>query len=108
MWMRICSNYDVAYVREPLQKCSSDHINRSFANKRFLVHWAMLDWNLERVVPDEESEWSTMRKAVYRNRRKRLLYLSATQLKRLHFRWAIQLAWWAFYPELNPLIQDEA
>ena len=107
MCMRVCSEYGIAYVKEPLQKCSSDHINRTFANRRFLNYWSMVDWNLERVFSEIPDEWPGMRKTVWRSRRRRLLYLAATQVKRLHLNQAAQLSYWAFHPTLNPVCGDE-
>ncbi|MGA0370050.1 MAG: glycosyltransferase family 2 protein [Kiritimatiellia bacterium] len=107
MWMRVCSQYGVSYVREPLQKCSSDHINRTFAGRRFLNYWAMVDWNLERVLPENQADWPQMRRGIRAKRRRRLLYLSATQVKRLNFIWAARLAYWALHPVLNPLVSDD-
>lgn len=103
MWMRICSAYGVAYVREPLQICSNDHLSRSAAIERFLNFYAQLDHNLESVLHDERDQWERMRCEVYHTRRNRFLYLSATQVKRMNFRNAWNLFTWSLRKRLNYL-----
>ena len=102
MWMRMCSKYGVAYVREPLQICSNDHLSRS-EKMHFLNFYAQLDVNLDKVLSNDEESLRNVRSRIRAIRRKRFLYLSASQIKRRNFFTAFHLFKWAWSRQLNYL-----
>jgi glycosyltransferase involved in cell wall biosynthesis len=102
MWMRICSQYGVAYVREPLQICSSDHTSRTMANRTFLNFFAMTARSLEHFYAAGSPEYANAEAKIRKARRKRLTYLAATQVKRLNTRLVCELLYWSFARELDP------